>query len=69
MQKTEVGAQKMDDYFMKIYNIIITIFELCDKYCYFEFFQRLFLLADINKEVVHNIFSLIPSNRNVQFIK
>ena len=64
---TDVGAQKIDVFSLAIYGMIIAAFRILDKLGCFRFFQKTFLLADINMEVVLGMPFLSLSNADVQF--
>lgn len=66
---TNVGAQKIDDSIVKIFEIVITIFQIEDNLDLTQYFQETFLSADINMEIFLEIFFIISSNTNIQFAK
>lgn len=69
VQKFDVSAQKINNFFLEICNIVIIIFQIFDKFAYLEFFQETFLLADISMNGVFGMPILILRNADIQFIK
>ena len=69
VQKTNVGAQKIDGFYLTTYGMVIAIFQALDTLTCFQFFQETFLLANIDMEVVLGILFLTLSNASVQFAK
>ena len=67
IQKTNVGAQKIDGSALKTFEIVIADFKLEDKVGRPRFFQKIFLIADIKFEVVLRMFFLKISNANMPF--
>ena len=65
VRMTDVGAQKIDESSLAIYNMVIATFEVVDKLGYFRFFQETFLLIDINMKVVLGMPPLIFSNAHI----
>lgn len=65
VQKTNVGAQKIVEFSIEIYNMVINAFQVLNKIGRSQFFQEIFLLANISMEVVLKIPFLIFSNVNV----
>lgn len=65
LQKTEISAQIIDDFFLKIYNMVIFAFQTLYKIDYLWFSQMIFLFADISIKVVFGILFLTLSNINV----
>ena len=66
MQKTNIGAQKIDKFLLKTYEKIITAFKVLDKLSCSWFFQKTFLLTDISIKVVLGMVFLIVSNADIQ---
>ena len=62
---TNIGAQKIDGSLFKTFRMIIAGFQVEDKLDRTWFFQELFLMADINMEVVQKMPFLIFSNANI----
>ena len=65
VQKTEVTTQKINKSSLKIYGMIISVFQVFNKLDRFWFFQKTFLLTDINMEVVLGMFFITFSNVDV----
>ena len=62
---TTIEAQKIDDFFIKIFGIIIASFKVLDKLGRACIFQKTFLLANIIVKVVFTILILIFNNANI----
>ena len=60
-----VGVEKTDSFFFKIFDIVITSFQVFDKFSKIKFFKKMFLLANSNIKVVLEILFLIFSNANI----
>ena len=69
VQKTNIGAWKIDGFSLAIYSIVIAAFHDLDKLGRSLFFQETFLLANISMGVVIGMLFLIISNANVWFVK
>ena len=69
VQKTDIGAQKIDGSILEIFRIVLVDFQVEDKLGRVRFFQETFLLADISAEVVLGMPFLIFSNADVQFVE
>ena len=69
VQKTDIGAQKIDGSLLQTFGMVIAGFQVEDKLDRAQFFQELFLLAETNMKVVLRIFFLTFSNANIQFAK
>ena len=67
IQKTNVGAQKIDGSALKIFGIVIADFQVEDKIGRPRFFQDTFLVADIKFKVILGMPFLKLSNTNVSF--
>ena len=65
VQKTDVGAQKIDRSLLKTYNMVIAAFQVFNKFNCSWFFQETFLLANISIEVVLGMFFLTLSNSDI----
>ena len=65
VQKTNVSAQKIEESSLKIYNIIIIVFQVLNKLCRFRFFQKTFLLSNISMDVAAGMLFLIFNNADV----
>ena len=69
VQKTDIGAQKIDGSTLETFGMILADFQVEDKLGRARFFQETFLLADISTEVVPGMPFLTLSNANVQFVE
>ena len=67
VRPTNVGAQKIDGSTLETCEIVLASFQVEDKLGKPWFFQKTFLLADLNIEVVLGILFLTFSNTNLQF--
>ena len=65
VQKTDVGAQKIDGSSLVTYGMVIATFQVFDKLSRSWFFQGTFLLTDISMEVVLGILFVTVNNANV----
>ena len=65
VQKINVGAPKINKSLLKIYDILIAVFQIFDKLGHSHFFQETFILAKISIKVVFGIPFLILSNADV----
>lgn len=68
-QKIDVGAQKIDSSTLITYRIVIARFSVKDKLEKIWFFEITFVLANINIEVVLEMFFLNLFNANIWVIK
>ena len=66
-QKTEIGAQIIDGSSLDIFWIVIAGFQVLDKHGRTQFFQEIFLLANMTMEVVLGMPFLTLSNADIQF--
>ena len=66
---TNDGAQKIDDFTLETFGMVLASFQVEDKLKKAQFFQKTFLLADLSVEVVLGIPFLILSNANIQFAR
>ena len=64
---TNVGAQKINGSSLITYDMVIAAFQIVNKLGRSRFFQKTFLLANINIKVVRGIFFLTLSNADLQF--
>lgn len=62
-----IGAQKINGSTLKTFEIVLASFQVEDKLGRAWYFQKTFLLADINIEVVLRMPFLIFSNADIQF--
>lgn len=67
VQKTNVDAQKIGGSTLETYGMVITSFQVQDKFEKTRFFQENFLVADICMEVVLGILFLAVSKVKVGF--
>ena len=67
VQKTEVGAQKIDGSLLRTFGMVIADFQVKDKLGRARFFQESFVLAETSMEVVLKMPFLALSNANIQF--
>lgn len=64
---TIVGAQKKDGSLFQTFKIILASFHIVDKLERAQFFEKNFLLANTNVEVVLSMLFLTLSNSDIQF--
>lgn len=64
-----VKAQKIDSSTLKMFQIVLTSFQVKDKLGKARFFQKIFLLIDVSIEVILRMLFLILNNANIQFAK
>ena len=69
IQKTIIGAQKIDDSIFEIFEIVIANFQIEDKASRPRFFQKTFLVANIKYEIILGMLFLKISNANMLFGK
>ena len=62
---TNVGAQKIDGFILKIFEMVLASFQVEDKLEKAQFFQETFLVVDISTKVVLGILFLTLSNADV----
>lgn len=55
--KTNVSTQKINGSKLETYEIVIALFEVDDKVKKFRFFEKIILLANINKDVAFGYYS------------
>ena len=65
--KTNIVAQKIDGIILKTYEIVVFIFLMLDKDGREKFFEKSFLLAHVNLDVVLGMPFLTMSNANIDF--
>ncbi len=63
IQKTNVGAQKIDGTILETYRIVVSTFSVLDKDGRERFFEKCFLFADIKPDIVFGILFLTMSNK------
>ena len=69
LHHTNVGALKIDGSTLETFEIVLASFQVEDKLGRIQFFQEMFLLANISAEVVLGMPFLIFSNADIQFIE
>ena len=69
LQKTNIGAQKIDGSTLKTYGIVIAGLQVYDKFEKIRFFQETFLVADTSIKVIFRMPFLTLSKVKVDFIK
>ena len=67
IRKTNIGAQKIDNTTSKIYEMVVSIFSMLDKDGRKSFFEKSFLLVDVNLDIVLEILFLTMSNADINF--
>ena len=67
IQKTNIEAYKIDSTTLKIYGMIVFTFFILYKDGKEKFFEKNFLLADINLHIVLGLPFLIMSNNDIDF--
>lgn len=65
IQKTNVGAEKIDGSTLKIYKIVLSIFFLKDKLEQVGFFEEIFLIANISMKIILKMPFFSLNNANV----
>ena len=68
-QKTDIGAQKIDDSPLVTYGILLADFSIQNKLGKVWFFEKTFLLADTSIEVVLKMSFFTFWNANMQFVE
>ena len=69
VRRTDVRAQKIDGSTFKTFGIVLASFQVEDKLKRARFFQEIFLLADVNIEIVLEMPFLTLSNADIWFVK
>lgn len=69
VQKTDVGAQKINKSTLETYDIVIVGFQVQDKFKNTKLFYKTFWVTDISVEVVFKIFFLTLSKIEVNFVE
>ena len=67
IRKTNIGIQKIDNTTLKTYEIAVSTFFMLDKDSKKRFFEKNFLLADVNPDVVLKILFLTINNADISF--
>lgn len=68
-KSTNIEAQKIDGTTLKTYAIVIATFSVIDKAKKVRFFEEIILVADVSLDLVLEIYSLILSGTNHDFLK
>ena len=68
IKSTDVGAQKIDNTTLDIFEIIVAAFSVTDKANQVRFFKETFLVANVSPKVVIRIPFLTSSSVNVDFL-
>lgn len=68
-QKSSIRAQKIDDFILVTYEIVIVEFLVQDKLGKVQFIEETILLADTSMKVVLGILFLIFSNTDIRFVE
>ena len=69
VQKTDIGIQKVDDSTFDTFGMVLVDFKVEDKLGKTQFFQEIFLIANITLKVIFGMLFLTLSNANVQFVE
>ncbi len=67
IQKTNIGAQKIERTTLEIYKIVVSIFSVLDNDDMGRFFEKSFLLADVKSDIVLGIPFPTINNADVDF--
>lgn len=67
IQKTNIGAPKIDDATLKTYEIIVPTYSILNKDDKVRFFEKSFLLANIKLNIVFGIHFLTINNVDIDF--
>ncbi len=67
IQKTNVGAQKIDGTTLETYEMVVSTFSMSDKDSRERFFEESFLLAKVKPDVVLRMPFLTMTNADVDF--
>lgn len=62
---TDIKVQKIDDFVLKTYDIVIVEFLISDKLHKIRFFEKTFLLFEISIKIVLRMFFLTLSNVDI----
>lgn len=68
VQYTNINTQKIDNFKLNIFNIIITSFLVENKNGKFQFFEKIFLLANFSMIIILVILFFILSKIEVNFV-
>ena len=69
MQFTNVGIQKIDSTTLETYTIVVVIFSIIYEAHKVRFFDKIFLVVNINLGVVFGMFFFTLSGRDIHFPK
>lgn len=64
-----VKTQKIEGFTLEIFGMVLAIFQIEDKQDWIQYFQKTFLLANTNIEMVPEMLFLTLSNANVSFLE
>ncbi len=67
IQKTNIGAQKIDGTTLETHKMVVSTFFILDRDGRERFFEESFLLANIKPDVVFKMLFLTMSNTNIDF--
>ena len=68
IRPTDVGTQKIDGTTLDIFGIVVATFSMTNKANRIKFFEKIFLVANINPEVVFEILFLTLNGADVDFL-
>ena len=66
---TNLYAYKTDDTIFKTYKIVIAIFSVIDQANKIKFLKKIFLIANINSNIVFEMFFFILNSIDINFAK
>lgn len=69
IQKTDVCTKKVDGYVLAIFDIIIEVFLINNKDKKIRFFEKIFLLTNINLDVIFKMLFFTLNNTNIRFLE
>ena len=69
VRPTDGGAQKINSFTFETFGMVLASFQVKNKLGRAQFFQEMFLLADLNVEVVLEMPFLTLTNADIQFAK
>ena len=67
IRKINIGGQKIDNTTLETYGILVSTFFMSDKDNKERFFEKNFLLADVNLDIVFKILFLTMNNVDIDF--
>ena len=65
---TNIKAQKINNTMLNTYKIVVILFSMTDQANQIKFFETTFLVANVSSETVFEMFFLILSNVDVNFL-